>query len=150
MPFAAPLAIFEGIVAEFIPIVGTYIGGAVPILVAFLTSRRGLLGARVRPRLPAARELHPSPRITAKTMSLHPAVAFAAALIGGALGGLFMAFLALPVAGVIQASVKEWSKSYDLVRDDLTPQEEAPKRSGLMERVRRSRDDPPPHDAGDD
>ena len=50
-------------------------------------------------------------------MSLHPAVAFAAALIGGALGGLFMAFLALPVAGVIQASVREWSKSYDVVRD---------------------------------
>ena len=84
-----------------------------------------------------------SPRITAKTMSLHPAVAFAAALIGGALGGLFMAFLALPVAGVIQASVKEWSKSYEVVRDDLTPQEAAPKRSGLMERVRRSRDTPP-------
>ena len=38
VPFAAPLAIFEGVVAEFIPIVGTYIGGAVPILVAFLTS----------------------------------------------------------------------------------------------------------------
>src|SRR5436189_760169 len=36
VPFSAPPAIFEGIVAEFIPIVGTYIGGAVPILVAFL------------------------------------------------------------------------------------------------------------------
>jgi len=36
VPFAAPLAIFEGIVAEFIPIVGTYIGGAVPVLVALL------------------------------------------------------------------------------------------------------------------
>ena len=47
VPFAAPLAIFEGIVAEFIPIVGTYIGGAVPILVAFLTSHAGgHLGAR--------------------------------------------------------------------------------------------------------
>src|SRR4029453_19565663 len=41
VPFAAPLAIFEGIVAEFIPIVGTYIGGAVPILVAFLSSGAG-------------------------------------------------------------------------------------------------------------
>ena len=59
-----------------------------------------------------------SPRLTAKTMSLHPAVAFAAALIGGALGGLLMAFLALPVAGVIQASVVEWSRSYDVVEDD--------------------------------
>jgi len=73
-------------------------------------------------------------------MSLHPAVAFAAALIGGALGGLFMAFLALPVAGVIQASVREWSKSYDVVRDDLKPQEAEPKRPGLVERLRRSSD----------
>jgi predicted PurR-regulated permease PerM len=146
VPFAAPLAIFEGIVAEFIPIVGTYIGGAVPILVAFLASTAGLAS-------PAAgfwalgyvlvyqqiENYLLSPRITAKTMSLHPAVAFAAALIGGALGGLFMAFLALPVAGVIQASVREWSKSYDLIRDDLTPQMAAPKRPGLMERFRRSR-----------
>ena len=28
VPFAAPLAIFEGLVSEFIPIVGTYIAGA--------------------------------------------------------------------------------------------------------------------------
>jgi predicted PurR-regulated permease PerM len=157
VPFAAPLAIFEGIVAEFIPIVGTYIGGAVPILVAFLASTAGLAS-------PAAgfwalgyvlvyqqiENYLLSPRITAKTMSLHPAVAFAAALIGGALGGLFMAFLALPVAGVIQASVREWSKSYDVVRDDLKPQEAAPKRTGLMERMRRSRDTPPSHDDGSD
>jgi predicted PurR-regulated permease PerM len=51
-------------------------------------------------------------------MSLHPAVAFAAALIGGALGGLLMAFLALPVAGVIQASIVEWSRAYDVVGRD--------------------------------
>ena len=42
VPFAAPLAIFEGLVAEFIPIVGTYIGGAVPILVAFLAAATSL------------------------------------------------------------------------------------------------------------
>src|SRR6266550_314017 len=158
VPFAAPLAIFEGLVAEFIPIVGTYIGGAVPVLVAFLASTASLAS-------PAAgfwalgyvlvyqqiENYILSPRITAKTMSLHPAVAFAAALIGGALGGLFMAFLALPVAGVIQASVKEWSKSYDLIRDDLTPQEAAPKRPGLVERLRRrSRSGTPPPGDGSD
>lgn len=36
VPFAAPLALLEGVVAEFVPIVGTYIGGAVPVLVALL------------------------------------------------------------------------------------------------------------------
>ena len=144
VPFAAPLAIFEGLVAEFIPIVGTYIGGAVPILVAFLASTAGLAS-------PAAgfwalgyvlvyqqiENYILSPRITAKTMSLHPAVAFAAALIGGALGGLFMAFLALPVAGVIQASVKEWSKSYEVMDDVLTEQAQAVERQRVLDRLRR-------------
>ena len=36
VPFAAPLALFEGVVAEFIPVVGTYIAGALPVLVALL------------------------------------------------------------------------------------------------------------------
>ena len=144
VPFAAPLAIFEGLIAEFIPIVGTYIGGAVPILVAFLASTAGLAS-------PAAgfwalgyvlvyqqiENYILSPRITAKTMSLHPAVAFAAALIGGALGGLFMAFLALPVAGVIQASVKEWSKSYEVMDDVLTEQAQAVERQRVLDRLRR-------------
>ena len=118
VPFAAPLAIFEGIVAEFIPIVGTYIGGAVPVLVAFLASTTA--GFWALGYIVVYQQLENyilSPRLTAKTMSLHPAVAFAAALIGGALGGLLAAFLALPVAGVIQAALTEYSHSYDVVKD---------------------------------
>ena len=121
VPFAAPLAIFEGIVAEFIPIVGTYIGGVPPILVAFLigpTAGMWALGYVIVYQQIENYLL--SPRLTAKTMSLHPAVAFAAALIGGALGGLLFAFLALPVAGVLQAAVINWSKTYDVVDGDGT------------------------------
>ena len=118
VPFAAPLAIFEGIVAEFIPIVGTYIGGAAPILVAFLSSTpAGLWAAGYVVVYQQIENYFLSPRLTAKTMSLHPAVAFAAALIGGAIGGLVAAFLALPVAGVIQAALTEYSHSYDVVED---------------------------------
>jgi predicted PurR-regulated permease PerM len=150
VPFPAPLAIFEGIVAEFIPIVGTYIGGAVPVLVAFLAA-----GAHVTGTSPTAgfwalgyilvyqqiENYILSPRITAHTMSLHPAVAFAAALIGGALGGIFMAFLALPVAGVLQAAVKEWSRSYEVVADVEmgTPEPKKKKeRPGFMDWLRSS------------
>jgi predicted PurR-regulated permease PerM len=50
-------------------------------------------------------------------MSLHPAIAFAAALIGGAIGGLLAAFLALPVAGVLQAAILEYSKPYEVVAE---------------------------------
>jgi predicted PurR-regulated permease PerM len=118
VPFAAPLAIFEGIVAEFIPIVGTYIGGAVPILVAFLTSTgAGIWAAGYIVVYQQLENYILSPRLTAKTMSLHPAVAFAAALIGGAIGGLLAAFLALPVAGVLQAAILEYSKPYEVVAE---------------------------------
>jgi predicted PurR-regulated permease PerM len=118
VPFAAPLAIFEGIVAEFIPIVGTYIGGAAPILVAFLSSTTaGIWAGGYVLVYQQLENYFLSPRLTAKTMSLHPAVAFGAALIGGAIGGLVAAFLALPVAGVIQAALTEYSHSYDVVED---------------------------------
>jgi len=118
VPFAAPLAIFEGIVAEFIPIVGTYIGGAVPVLVAFLTSTgAGIWAAGYIVVYQQLENYILSPRLTAKTMSLHPAVAFAAALIGGAIGGLLAAFLALPVAGVLQAAILEYSKPYEVVAE---------------------------------
>jgi len=133
VPFSAPLAIFEGIVAEFIPIVGTYIGGAVPVLVAFLsaaahqaTGTSTTAGYWALGYILVYQQIENyilSPRITARTMSLHPAVAFAAALIGGALGGIFTAFLALPVAGVAQAAVREWGKSYEVVEHPGTTED---------------------------
>ncbi|HET7869189.1 MAG TPA: AI-2E family transporter [Actinomycetota bacterium] len=121
VPFAAPLAVFEGVVSEFIPIVGTYIAGAAPIGVAFLVSPAAGIGALVY--VLAYQQLENyilSPRLTARTMNLHPAVAFAAALIGGQLGGILAAFLALPVAAVIQASIQEYGRRYAVVESPLT------------------------------
>ena len=74
-----------------------------------------------------------SPRLTARTMDLSAPVAFAAALIGGALGGILFAFLALPAAGVIQAAFRAYGRDYEVVEDDtvapaLTPEETAPDR----------------------
>jgi predicted PurR-regulated permease PerM len=148
VPFSAPLAVFEGIVAEFIPIVGTYIAGAAPVLVAVLYSIPAGIAAIAYILIYQQIENYIlSPRLTAKTMSLHPAMAFAAALIGGALGGILAAFLALPVAGVIQAASSEFRQRYDVVSDDLTqdtpmapPRSERPR---IVDRIRgrRKRDD---------
>jgi predicted PurR-regulated permease PerM len=121
VPFAAPLAVFEGVVSEFIPIVGTYIAGAAPIGVAFLVSPAAGIGALIY--VLAYQQLENyilSPRLTARTMNLHPAVAFAAALIGGQLGGILAAFLALPVAAVLQASIQEYGRHYAVVENPLT------------------------------
>ena len=141
VPFAAPLAIFEGVVAEFIPIVGTYIAGVAPLLVAILTSLGAGIGALAYIVIYQQLENYIlSPRLTAKTMNLHPAVAFGAALIGGALGGVLAAFLALPVAGVVQAAVQEYGgRRYAVVESDLTsdvqPKDDTGE-VGLAERLR--------------
>jgi len=139
VPFAAPLAIFEGIVAEFIPIVGTYIAGAAPVLVAALVSWPAGIAALAYVLIYQQIENYIlSPRLTAKTMALHPALAFGAALIGGALGGILTAFLALPVAGVVQAAAGAYARRYEVVESDLTSEAPPPKddRPGPMERVR--------------
>jgi hypothetical protein len=53
-------------------------------------------------------------------MSLPAPIAFAAALIGGALGGILFAFLALPAAGVILAAFRTYGRYYEVVEDDHT------------------------------
>jgi predicted PurR-regulated permease PerM len=148
VPFAAPLAVFEGVVAAFVPIIGAYIAGAVPVLFALLTSTAaGVASLAYVVIYQQFENLFLSPRLTARTMSLHPAVAFAAALIGGALGGLLFAFLALPAAGVIQSAVKEWGRRYQVVEDDLTS-DERPQGEGFIRRLRGYVDkgDEPPSD----
>jgi predicted PurR-regulated permease PerM len=142
VPFAAPLAIFEGLVSEFIPIVGTYIAGAAPVFVALLSSPAAGIAALAYVLIYQQIENYwLSPRLTAKTMALHPAVAFAAALIGGAIGGILTAFLALPVAAVAQAAIAEYGKKYTVVEDDLTAHPDPPPprehRTGRLTKIRR-------------
>ena len=147
VPFAAPLAIFEGLVSEFIPIVGTYIAGAAPVFVALLSSPAAGIAALAYVLIYQQIENYwLSPRLTAKTMALHPAVAFAAALIGGAIGGILTAFLALPVAAVAQAAIAEYGKKYTVVEDDLTAHPDPPPprehRTGRLTKIqRRHRDE---------
>ena len=121
VPFAAPLALFEGAVSEFIPIVGTYIGGAAPVLVALLYDPVNALIVLAWILIYQQIENYVlSPRLTARTMALPAPVAFAAALIGGALGGILFAFLALPAAGVILAAARTYGRYYEVVNDDST------------------------------
>ena len=114
---ALPLAIFEGFVAEFIPAVGTYIGAAIPIIVTLALVGVGaalalLLWTLVYQQL---ENYLLSPRISARTMELNGAVAFGAALAGGAIAGPMGAFMALPVAAMITAFLTRFVRKYPLV-----------------------------------
>jgi predicted PurR-regulated permease PerM len=147
VPFAAPLALWQGFVSQFIPVVGTYIAAAVPLVVALLEDPWSALFFLIFVLVYQQIENYfLSPRITARTMQLHPAVAFGAALAGGSISGLIGAFMALPAAAVIQATVSSYLRRHDVVETDLTredaPAEEQsrertpdPERGGILRRV---------------
>jgi len=125
IPFAVPLALWQGFVSQFIPVVGTYIAAAVPLVVALLEDPWKALIFLVFVVIYQQIENYLlAPRITAKTMQLHPAVAFGAALAGAALGGLIGAFMALPAAAVIQSTVSTYLKRHEVVETELTREDE--------------------------
>jgi len=126
VPSAAALATFQGVVAEFIPIVGTYIAAVVPLVIAFLTVGMPetlilliyvLIYQQVENYLLA-------PKLQARAMQLHPAVAFGAALAGGAIGGLLWAFLALPFAATVQASASLYIQRHEVLETELTAEQQ--------------------------
>ena len=61
-----------------------------------------------------------APKLQARTMEMHPAVAFGAALAGGAIGGLLWAFLAIPFAATVQASASLWLEHHEVLEVELT------------------------------
>jgi predicted PurR-regulated permease PerM len=112
-----PLALFGAFVAAFIPAIGTYIGSAIPILMTLALS--GIIGALIVLAYALIYQQIEnywlSPKISANTMTLNGAVAFGAALAGGAIAGPMGAFVALPVAALITAFISNFAKHNEVV-----------------------------------
>ncbi len=141
-PAPVALALWVGLISQFLPVVGTYLAGILPALVTFLESP--LKAAIVVGFIVIYQQIENyffAPRITARTMELHPAVAFGAALGGAALLGPVGAILALPAAAMMQALASEWGDRFDVVDSHLT----------AIPAPKRPRGDPQPTTgAGDD
>ena len=119
VPFALPLALWMGLISQFIPVVGTFIAAALPLMVSLLENPWSALVFVIYVVLYQQFENYIlGPRITAKTMQLHPAIAVGAALIGGTLAGVLGAFLALPVAAILQVMVGAYIKRHEVIDSD--------------------------------
>lgn len=104
VPYSLALAVWVGLLSQFIPVIGTYIAGALPVVVALLNDPWSAVWTLAFVVIYQQIENYLfAPRVTARTMSLHPAVAFGAVIAGGALLGAVGALLALPAAAVLQA-----------------------------------------------
>ncbi len=123
VPYATALGVWVGIVSSVIPVIGTYLAGVVPLLVAVSNNPADglwVLGAIVIYQ--QVENYLVVPRITAETLSLHPAVAFVSVLMGGALLGPIGALLALPAAAIGAALVSAYGERHEVVEHGLIEQ----------------------------
>jgi predicted PurR-regulated permease PerM len=115
------LALWVGFISQFLPVVGTYLAGVLPLLVTLLDSPVKALIVGIAIILYQQVENYVfAPRITARTMELHPALAFGAAIGGGALLGGVGAVLALPAAAMVQALASGAGVRYEVIDSHLT------------------------------
>jgi predicted PurR-regulated permease PerM len=118
VPFALPLALWMGLVAQFIPVVGTYIAATIPLLVALLENPVSAFILIIYVVIYQQIENYViSPKLTARTMQLHPAVAIGAAIAGGSLQGPVGAFLALPAAAILQVVVGTYITGHEVIEE---------------------------------
>lgn len=131
LPYAIALGVWVGLVSSVIPVIGTYLAGALPVLITLADSPRDALWVLLAIVVYQQVENYlVAPRINAHALSLHPAVAFAAVLFGGALLGPAGALLALPATAIVAALISAQGERHEVVEHGLTTEQtrQAPRR----------------------
>ena len=120
-PAPIAMALWVGVVSQFLPVVGTYVAGVLPVVLSFVNNPASALFVIGFILVYQQVENYLfSPRITARTMELHPALAFGSAIAGAAVLGPVGAVLALPGAAMIQAIASEWGTRHAVIESPLT------------------------------
>ncbi|AHK32516.1 AI-2E family transporter [Rhodococcus opacus] len=122
VPYWLPLALWTGIVSQFVPTLGTYLAIALPAIIAAASQPMDGVWVIVFGTVYQQIEnyvLHP--RITSATVSIHPAVAFGSVIVGASLFGPVGALVSVPVVAAIEALVETYGRRYELVADAPAP-----------------------------
>ncbi len=152
VPFPLPLAIWVGVLSQFVPVVGTYLAGALPVIIALID--KPIEAVWVLLAIFVYQQIENyllAPPITSHTMDIHPAVAFGAVIAGASILGPVGALLALPAGATLQAFVSTYVNRHDVVETHLTRHPRERRSIGEIVRTFRGtgRDDPRA-DADDD
>ncbi|MCD5421116.1 AI-2E family transporter [Rhodococcus pyridinivorans] len=116
VPYWLPLAIWTGVVSQFIPTLGTYLAIGLPALIAAV--QQPLDGVWVIAFGTVYQQIENyvlHPRITARTVSIHPAVAFGSVIVGATLFGPVGALVSVPVVAILQALAESFGHRYELI-----------------------------------
>ncbi|CAG7581141.1 AI-2E family transporter [Rhodococcus opacus] len=142
VPYWLPLALWTGIVSQFVPTLGTYLAIALPAIIAAASQPMDGVWVIVFGTVYQQIEnyvLHP--RITSATVSIHPAVAFGSVIVGASLFGPVGALVSVPVVAAIEALVETYGRRYELVADAPAPVTSVEQRKHAGDEESRDRED---------
>lgn len=99
------------------PTIGTYISIALPVIVGLLSPNPwvGVIALVWAILYQQVENLTIEPKINAKAVDMHPAVAFGSVLLGAALFGVAGAFLAVPVTAMLLSLLDIYGHRHQLL-----------------------------------
>jgi predicted PurR-regulated permease PerM len=116
VPYWLPMGVFAGVVSQFIPTIGTYIGIIVPAAFAAFEQPIDVLWIVVFATLYQQLENYVfTPRVSRVTMDIHPALALASVFLGVAIFGPIGAIIGIPLAAAALAVMETYGKRRELI-----------------------------------
>jgi len=116
VPSWLPLAVLVGLMAQFVPVVGTYIGILIPILFVVFSSPITAVWIVVFATVYQQIETYVfTPRVSKRTMDVNAGIALASVFIGAALWGAIGALIGIPMAAAIVAVLDTYGHRHELV-----------------------------------
>lgn len=116
-PYWLPLALFVGVISQFIPVIGTFIGSALPIFVSL--SSKGITSALIILVFfivyQQIESFFLTPKISSDALDINPAVAFCSVVIFSSLFGAIGAFLSIPITAIFIEVVRLTGERYDVI-----------------------------------
>lgn len=116
VPAWLPLAVLVGLMAQFVPVVGTYVGILIPILFVVFSSPITAVWIVAFATVYQQIETYVfTPRVSRRTMDVNPGIALASVFIGAALWGAIGALIGIPMAAAIVAVLDTYGHRHELV-----------------------------------
>ncbi len=130
VPFWLPLGLLAGIVGQFIPTIGTYIGVLLPALFSLLDKPINALWIALFATVYQQLENYVfTPKISKRTMDVHPAIALGSVFVGAALAGPIGAIIGIPVAAAALTIVDTFRRRHELLPELAALEGNAPPES---------------------
>ena len=116
VPYWLPMGIFAGVVSQFIPTIGTYIGIVVPAIFAAFNNPINVVWIIVFATIYQQIESYIfTPRVSRATMDVHPAIALASVFVGFAFFGPIGAVIGIPLAAAVIAVIETYADRHELL-----------------------------------